>query len=70
VLQYTGREKGIPCDRQDEYEIWYKDRLVGKQRLDIFVAGEVVVELKVAERIERIHLAQLLSYLKTVGKRV
>ena len=64
------QEKGIPCVRQDEYEVWYKDRLVGKQRLDIFVAGEVVVELKVAERIERIHLAQLLSYLKTVGKEV
>jgi GxxExxY protein len=30
------QEKGIPCVRQDEYEIWYKDRLVGKQRLDIF----------------------------------
>lgn len=65
-----GREKGIPCVQQDEYEIWYKDWLVGRQRLDIFVAGEVVVELKVAERIERIHLAQLLSYLKTVGKEV
>ena len=62
--------QGIVCKRQDEYEIRYKDRLVGVQRLDIFVAGEVVVELKVAKRIDPIHLAQLLSYLKTVGKPV
>ncbi len=64
------KEKGIPCVQQDEYEIWYKDRLVGKQRLDIFVAKEVVVENKVAERIQKIHLVQLMSYLKTVGKTV
>ena len=61
---------GISCIRQDEYEIHYKDRLVGVQRLDIFIAGQVVVELKVAERIDPIHLAQLLSYVKTVRKEV
>ena len=60
----------IPCLRQDEYEIWYKDRLVGKQRLDIFVAGEVVVELKVAPRLTRQHRAQTISYLKTTGKKI
>ena len=61
---------GIPCIRQSEYEIRYKDCLVGVQRLDIFIAGEVVVELKVADSIEPIHLAQLLSYLKTVSREV
>lgn len=61
---------GIPCQRQDEYQIHYKDRLVGLQRLDIFVAGQVVVELKVAKRIDPLHLAQLLSYLKTVARPV
>jgi GxxExxY protein len=60
----------IPYLRQDEYEIGYKDRLVGKQRLDIFVAGEVVVELKVVPRLTRQHRAQTISYLKTTGKKV
>ena len=60
----------IECMRQDEYEIHYKDRLVGVQRLDIFVAGQVVVELKVAEQIDPIQLAQSLSYVKTVHKEV
>jgi GxxExxY protein len=63
-------QQGIPCLRQDEYEIWYKERLVGKQRLDIFIADQVVVELKVADRVEPIHLAQMLSYLKTVSAEV
>jgi len=61
---------GIRCIPQDEYEIRYKDRLVGVQRLDIFIAGQVVVELKVVGRIDPIHLAQLLSYLKTVAREV
>ena len=43
---------------------------MGVQRLDIFVAGEVVVELKVTSSIDPIHLAQLLSYLRTVSKEV
>jgi len=64
------RRLGIPCVRQDRYEVYYKDWIVGRQELDIFVAQKVVVELKVAERIEPIHLAQLLSYLKTVGEEV
>lgn len=60
----------IHCGRQDEYEVWYKEQLVGRQRLDLFVAGEVVVELKVADSIMPLHLAQLLSYLKVVSKEV
>ncbi len=64
------RQLGIECIRQDEYEIRYKDKRVGLQRLDIFVAGTIVVEIKVAESINPIHLAQLLSYLKVVGQEV
>ena len=45
-------------------------KLVGKQRLDIFVAGEVVVEIKVVPQITRLHKAQTISYLKTTGKQV
>ena len=34
----------ITCVRQEEYSIFYKEWLVGKQRLDIFVAEEVEVQ--------------------------
>jgi GxxExxY protein len=61
---------GLPCLRQEEYEIIYKEKKVGHQRLDIFIAGEVVVELKVADSITPLHLAQLLSYLKVVSRDV
>lgn len=64
------RHRGVLCTQQERYEVWYKERPVGRQELDIFVATEVVVENKVAERITRLHKAQAISYLKTIGKQV
>jgi GxxExxY protein len=42
----------------------YKDQRVGEARLGLLVDDLLVVELKAAECIAPIHLAQLLSYLK------
>ena len=39
-------------------------------RIDLLVEGLVVVELKAVEKLEPIHEAQLLSYLKLSGCRV
>ena len=64
------RLRGRATTRQDEYRILYKERLVGVQRLDLFVAQEVGVEIKVAERLTCLHKAQCISYLKTVDKQV
>src|SRR5262245_4621499 len=68
IQELQGR--GYTTQQQDEYQIVYKERLVGIQRLDLFVVGEVVVENKVAERLNLLHMAQGLSYLKTVNKKV
>jgi GxxExxY protein len=64
------RLRDLAVIQQDEYTIYYKERIVGKQRLDLFVVQEVVVENKVAERLTALHRAQCASYLKTVGKPV
>jgi len=64
------QRQGISVTRQDEYRIIYKDKLVGLQKLDLFVAQEVAVENKVAGQLTRLHKAQTISYLKTVDKPV
>jgi GxxExxY protein len=61
---------GIACRRQEEYEVIYKDKKIGSQRLDLFIADEVVVEIKVAPRLTKLHKAQAFSYLKVVDKEV
>src|SRR5262245_2850128 len=60
----------ITCVRQEEYSIFYKEWPVGKQRLDIFVAEEVVVEIKIKPHLTPLDQAQTISYLKTTGQQV
>jgi GxxExxY protein len=64
------RLRGRATTQQDEYLILYKEHLAGVQRLDLFVAQEVAVELKVVEHLTPLHKAQGISYLKTVDKPV
>lgn len=70
ALREELRRRGLSSVRQDEYEIRYKGRVVGRQRLDLFVVNEVVVEIKVAAKLTKRHKAQAISYIKTVGKEV
>lgn len=38
-------------------------------RLDLFVAGQLIVELKSVEQVLPVHKAQLITYLKLTGHR-
>lgn len=54
----------ITYSRQMQVPVTYKARSVGEYRIDLLVAGQIVVELKAVERHEPIFEAQVLSYLK------
>ena len=61
--------RGIQFERQKELPVSYKGvSLDCGYRMDILVAGEIVIELKAVEQILAIHEAQLLSYLKHADK--
>ncbi|MFA7387916.1 MAG: GxxExxY protein [Thiohalobacteraceae bacterium] len=62
--------QGIGCDRQTPINIEYKGKAVGDGRLDLLVAGRLVVELKTVDHLLPIHHAQVLSYLKATRKRI
>src|SRR5512145_610924 len=64
------RQRGLPVEQQDEYQIFYKEYSIGSQRLDLFVVQEIVVEIKVVETLRPRHKAQAHSYVKTVDKQV
>lgn len=55
--------QGIPYERQKVISIMYRDKVVGEHRLDVLVAGTVVVELKAIHALEDIHFAIVRSYL-------
>jgi GxxExxY protein len=70
-LAYELRDRGLVVEQQKPLPIFYRnvDVEVG-YRLDLLVADAVIVELKSVERLEPIHQAQVLSYLKLSGYKV
>jgi len=61
---------GLSFAREFEMPIWYRDVQVGKRRVDFFVEGVVMVELKAVSELDATHLAQSLNYLEASGLEV
>ena len=55
---------------QQEFKVTYREKEVGLYYADLVVEGKVIVEVKSVERIDDIHRAQLLNYLRISGIRV
>lgn len=47
-----------------DVDVMYKGKPIGKGRIDLLVAGRLIVELKVVEALTDIHRAQAITYLK------
>lgn len=62
-------QRGIPFERQAEAQVDYKGHKIKGQKLDLLVAGEVVVEVKSLSKLPDVALAQVISYLKGTGLR-
>ena len=64
-LCYELENKGFSIERQKCIPMNYKGKLLNSNlRLDLVVNNEIIVELKSVKRLEQIHEAQLLTYLK------
>jgi len=62
---------GLPFERQKPIPLVYKDlKLECGYRLDLLVAGRVVVELKAIEALAPVHEAVMLTYLRLSGCRL
>jgi GxxExxY protein len=68
VRELTAR--GIPHDVEKSIPVRYRGELLCYQRLDLFVDGRIVLELKSVDRLDSIHVAQVLSYLRIAGVRL
>ncbi|MCJ7615999.1 MAG: GxxExxY protein, partial [Desulfobacterales bacterium] len=67
-LAYELVNRGLAVERQKELPVKYRGvKLDCGYRIDLLVEKKVIVELKAVERLEPIHIAQVLSYLKLSG---
>jgi GxxExxY protein len=67
-LEFELRDRGFQVDRQRELPVAYRGvRVDCGFRLDLVVNEAVIVELKAVERLDRIHEAQVHTYLRLTG---
>lgn len=55
---------GLTFQREKEMPVYYREQSIGSRRVDFFVEGLVMVELKALVNLEDVHLAQAMNYLE------
>jgi GxxExxY protein len=60
---------GLPYESERPVRVKYRGAEIHGQRVDLIVEGLIVVELKAVVRLDEVHRAQLISYLRTTGLR-
>lgn len=61
--------EGLRSIREMEMPIFYRNEQIGTRRVDFFVEGEIMVELKAIVELENVHLAQAINYLEAYNIR-
>ena len=56
--------QGLPFVREMEMLLFYENHKIGTRRVDFFVDGKIMVELKAITALENKHLVQALNYLE------
>ena len=58
ALCYELYLRGIEFERQIPTDVIYKGRVIKRQRIDLIIRGEVIIELKSVSRIHEVVFAQ------------
>lgn len=66
--ELTGR--GYRVGQQKEINVFYKNQNVGSYFADLVINDDLIIELKVAECLQKTHEAQLMNYLRATKLRV
>ena len=67
ALMIELRSRGLRVENQHPLKVRYKEQIVGEYFADLLVEAQVIVEIKAATNLLKVHQAQLLNYLKATG---
>jgi GxxExxY protein len=62
--------EGLVFEREKEMPIYYREEEIGTRRVDFFVEGLIMVELKAIIELEPVHLAQGINYLEAYNMEI
>ncbi|WP_320045953.1 GxxExxY protein [uncultured Ilyobacter sp.] len=69
LMLHLKKEK-IRAEQQKKINVIYLGEIIGHYIADILVEEDIILEIKVTEKITEVHVSQVLNYLKTTGKRL
>jgi len=69
-LMILFRREGIRSEQQYPIEVYFEKEIVGNYIADILIEDKIIIELKCVEKINSIHKAQALNYLKATRMRL
>ena len=64
ALKIEMEDQGLSFSREHGMPVYYKNRPIGKRRVDFLVEGVVALELKAIIELQDAHLAQAINYLE------
>lgn len=67
ALKIELEQAGFEVDKQKAISVYYNGTIVGEYYADLLVDGIVIIEIKVANGIDKAHESQLINYLKATG---
>lgn len=69
-LMILFRKEGIRSEQQYPIKVYFDRKVVGNYVADILIENKIIIELKCVEKINNIHKAQALNYLKATRMRL
>ena len=70
AMRVSLTHRSIPFQSQYPVDVYFEGDVVGRARIDLVVANQVILELKAVERLRDVHFVQLKSYLRATRLRV
>jgi GxxExxY protein len=70
ALAIEMRYTGLVFEREHNMKIYYREEEIGERRVDFFVQGKIMVELKAIIQLGDVHLAQAKNYLEAYNMEI
>jgi len=70
ALEIELAHQDIWFESEKEVTLYYRDKPIGKHRLDLLIDNQLIVELKTVDELHKKHYAQVRAYLKATDKPV
>jgi GxxExxY protein len=64
------RKLGVAAAQQHGIHVTYEGQIVGEYIADILVNETILVEVKAVRRLDEVHMAQCMNYLRATGFRI